>query len=209
MANTTIRNIIFDLGGVILNIDYQRTAMAFKTLGIADFDQRYSQARQTTLFDDYETGKITESVFVERFNSLAGKRLPKVDVLAAWNAMLMDFPASRLHMLETLRPSYSLFLLSNTNTTHQNAFEGILKESYGHRSLDHWFEKVYYSHHLGLRKPNEAIFELLLGQHQLEAGETLFIDDSQQHVDGAIRAGIQAKLLRAGTEVESAIREWL
>jgi putative hydrolase of the HAD superfamily len=209
MAKERIKNIIFDLGGVILNLNYENTSEAFKRLGVGQFDQCYSQAQQTGLFDDYETGKIDETTFFKRLNELSGSALPYEKAKAAWNAMLLDFPLARLRLLEELGQNHRLFLLSNTNATHQAAFEIILQEAVGHSNLNPWFEQVYFSHHIGLRKPNAAVFQWVLEQNDLKAGETLFIDDSEQHVVGARSVGIQAKLLKPGTMIEQEIKEWL
>ena len=199
-----VKNIIFDLGGVLLNIDHELTSEAFRQLGFTNFDERYAQARQTGLFDRFETGMISEQEFVDTIKELATTQLSSQNIVDAWNAILMDIPKQRLQLLEQLNKDYRLFLLSNTNETHQRAFEKILYETAGQRSFSPWFEQVYYSHHLHLRKPDKAIFEYVLAQNELVAEETLFIDDSLQHVEAAKETGIQAVLLE-GIEVNSLI----
>lgn len=87
-----IKNIIFDLGGVILNIDYNLAVKAFEDLGIENFDVQYSKLKQSTLFNDLETGKISEDHFVEAIQALSDKKIKRKEILEAWNAMLLNFP---------------------------------------------------------------------------------------------------------------------
>lgn len=192
---SNIRNIIFDLGGVILNIDYHLTANAFKNLGLENFDSLYTQAQQSGLFDDYETGKISENEFIITLKQKMAIECSENQLINAWNAMLLDFPPERLELIKSLRPNYRIFLLSNTNHTHQQAFERILEQFIGERTLDNYFEKVYFSHLVGKRKPNSDIFNFVLGENKLVPEETLFIDDSSQHIVGAQKVGIKAVLL--------------
>ena len=123
-----IKNIIFDLGGVLLNIDYALTIKAFESHGVSNFEEVYSQAKQTDLFDKFETGKITENEFIEGIKSLIRKDIQKNQILEAWNAMLLDFPKERLSLLQEASKHYRIFLLSNTNETHITAFEKIIEE---------------------------------------------------------------------------------
>lgn len=189
---STVRNVLFDLGGVILNIDYQLTSKAFRQMGFNNFDELYSKARQSGLFDRFETGRMKGEEFVAEINRLSQQNLPEQEIVQAWNAMLLDFPEQRLKLLEKLQQKYRLFLLSNTNEIHQQAFEKILFSTCGQKSLDPWFEKVYFSHHINLRKPDAEVFRFVLDQNGLLPEETLFIDDSRQHIEGAKLTGLQA-----------------
>jgi FMN phosphatase YigB (HAD superfamily) len=197
-----IRNIIFDLGGVIINIDYQRTAKAFRKLGLNNFDEIYSQAKQEKLFDKLETGHLHEDHFREELIRNLPSGINHSDVDNAWNAMLLDFPLSRLEFIYELRNNYRIFLLSNTNIIHVNAFLMLADEQVGKTRFENAFEKIYYSCDIGLRKPDPSIFELVLQENNLRASETLFVDDSPQHIDGAKVAGIQAELLLPGESIE-------
>ncbi|MBN4051505.1 HAD family phosphatase [bacterium AH-315-M05] len=201
MTGTKIKNIIFDLGRVILNVDEHLTSEAFKKLGINDFNEIYSQIRQTSLFDKLEKGSIT----TDEFRTELKKHLPNsVNDRAiddAWNAMLLDLPRERIHLLEQLRSKYQLFLLSNTNEIHIKAYSNILKNSYGFENLSHLFEKEYYSCKIGLRKPDDKIFRLVLSENGLIPGETLFVDDSEEHIEAAKKLGIRTHLLKKGDSV--------
>lgn len=200
IMNEPVKNIIFDLGGVLLNIDYRRTIEAFKTLGIADFDVVYSQARQTDLFDQLETGKIGAEVFCNGIRNLASIEASDAEIIGAWNAMLLDFPPERFDFLLELKSRYRTFLLSNTNVIHLEAFNQIIWEENNVNDLGNYFEKAYYSHDITMRKPDPEVFQFILDNHKLEANETLFIDDSIQHVEGAASIGVQALWLDTSKE---------
>lgn len=193
--------IIFDLGGVLINLDYQATTRAFEQLGVTNFSAIYSQAKQSSLFDDFETGVISESVFFGQLAKLTDVKIPLDKMKMAWNAMLLDFPKLRLDKLLALKTTHRIFLLSNTNETHIHAFEAILQCDHGYSTLNPFFERCYYSNRIGLRKPDERIFEFVLSENHLDRGKTIFIDDSIQHVEGARKCGIRAYHLMPGEEV--------
>ena len=179
-----VKNIIFDLGGVILNIDYHQTASAFKNIGVSNFDEIYSQGKQGQVFDKLETGEITSEEFRYYINEIdPSLQFSAID--KAWNAMLLDLPVERIDLLQELKKKYRLFLLSNTNEIHIKAFREIIGSSYGEYIFDNIFENQYYSSEIGMRKPNADCFQYVLEKNGLEPSETLFIDDSIQHVEGA------------------------
>ncbi len=190
-----IKNIILDLGGVILNIDYNLTIKAFENLGISNFESLYTQAKQEHLFDHYESGKISSEEFVERLGEYLVTQQPREAIINAWNAMLLDLPTERLDFLKDLRLSYNTSLLSNTNPIHIKCFHQIVKEQNGIESLDEFFDHIHFSSDLGMRKPDPDIFEHVCDLHHYVPSETLFIDDSIQHVEGARKAGLNAFLL--------------
>lgn len=190
-------NIIFDLGGVILNLDYSRTISAFVQLGINDFDASYSQLVQTGLFDDYERGEISSQDFRDGIREVFRVNRTDAEIDSAWNAMLLDLPSERLHLLQQLHASKRIVLLSNTNEIHIRQFNGALKAKYGLSDLSSYFLRLYYSYEVGMRKPEERIFEHVLRDQGFEPSETLFIDDSPQHIEGARRVGLHAYHLQA------------
>ena len=194
------KNIIFDLGGVLLNINYQLTKEAFQALGIQDFDLVYSQAEQTNLFDLLETGKISAEDFCDGIRSLAKIDSDNEAICGAWNAMLLNFPSERFAFLNRMGLEYDTFLLSNTNEIHLTEFNRIIASQNHAASLTDYFQKVYFSHEMGLRKPTIEAFNMVLDENQLKAEETIFIDDSIQHVEGAKKAGIEAYWLDTSKE---------
>jgi len=195
-----VKNIIFDLGGVILNIDYGQTANAFKKIGVTNFNEIYSQAKQGQVFDKLETGELTPEEFRDYIKDI----VPSLQFSAidkAWNAMLLDLPVQRVDLLKELKKGYRLFLLSNTNEIHIKAFRKMIKSSYGEYILDAIFEQQYYSSEIGMRKPNADSFQYVLEQNGLEPSETLFIDDSIQHVEGASKLNIKAYHLKPEEDI--------
>ncbi len=198
-----IRHIIFDLGGVLLNLDYSATERAFEAFGITDFKQRFSQLAQNTFFDDWETGRISRETFINGLQDTSGDtRLTKEQVIEAWNAMLLDFPIRRLQLLQQLRGHYDLFLLSNTNEVHEAAFNDILMQAHGIPSITHFFDKVYYSHRVGMRKPGKEIYQHILDENGLSPEHTLFIDDSPRNIETAKSLGIRTIHLEHGMTIE-------
>jgi putative hydrolase of the HAD superfamily len=187
-----IKNILFDLGGVILDINYQNTIDAFQRLGFRDFDKHYTQAKQAGVFDDFEEGKISSNDFVYSLKPHLPESVKNEDIIAAWNAMLLNWSTDKIDFIKSLQDKYRVFLFSNTNEIHKTHFEKTLQEQIGLKSLDELFVKAYYSHEFGHRKPHPESFKLLLDENQLIAKETLFIDDSIQHVEGAKTAGLHA-----------------
>ncbi len=197
-----IKNIIFDLGGVIYAINYQSTIQAFESLGINDFAQVYAKAGQSDLFDDLETGKITKTDFFEGINEFLPNSLENIQIADAWNAMLIGFMPDALVKLKELSATHRIFLLSNTNIFH---IEEIVARE-GKATFDHFcalFEKVYLSHEIGLRKPHTEVFTHIVDEQCLVASETLFIDDSPQHVAGALKAGLKAYHLQDGEKISA------
>lgn len=202
-----IKNIIFDLGGVIINLDIPKTIAEFNKLSGRPFEAIYTQLQQTPIFDDFDKGQISEEKFFEEIKRLLQVAVTKEQLLNAWNAMLLDFPLRRLELLKSLKTKYRLFLLSNTNETHVTEFEKQLHRIHGYKNLEPFFEKVYYSCLINMRKPDVEIFEFVLRENKLEPEETLFIDDSPQHIEGALQTGIKAHFLAKGKEFETLLRE--
>lgn len=194
-------NIIFDLGGVILNIDYDLTIDAFKLLGVPTFDKEYTQAAQSILFDAFERGEIADTDFRAELCHQMGLVLTDAQLDNAWNAMLLDLPAQRLSLLSALHTNKRIFLLSNTNRIHVRSFERSIKDTHGINDLTSVFEKTYYSCEVGMRKPEERIFRMVIESHGLNPNDTLFIDDSYQHIEGARKAGLSAYHLAGGETI--------
>lgn len=198
----SIKNIIFDLGGVLLNIDYNKTTKAFKNLGYTEFEKMYSMIKANSIFDNLETGHLSESSFYEYMLGLANATVSENEVTNAWNAMLLDFRTESLQFLMQLSQLHNLFLLSNTNQIHKTAFEKNLMKQTGHPSLDIFFTKAYYSHLVGMRKPNEDIFKFVLEDSGIIASETLFIDDLYGNIATAANLGFKIHQLLPGEKIE-------
>lgn len=197
------KNIIFDLGGVLLNLNYQRTEDAFVALGLKNFHDLYSQAQQNDLFNLLEIGRISPLEFRESLRSIAGIPFKDQEIDMAWNSMLLDMPVEKIELLEQLKGQFRLFLLSNTNAIHIQSFEQSMSDSNLLERFKSCFEGLYYSSDINLRKPDYEVFRFVLDQHDLIPDETIFIDDSIQHVLGAKKTGISAYHLTDKEELKN------
>ena len=205
-SNTsTINAIIFDLGGVLLNVDYTLTEQAFIDLGLEKFEQIFTQSKQSGLFDSFEVGDISALDFTTELQSKFNIEPSAQQIADAWNAMLLDFPPNRLELLELLKGKVDVYLFSNTNELHYDAFIKLFATSFN-KDFSEFFKKDYYSHILGMRKPNAAAFNFILETHGLLPEHTLFIDDTLQHVEGAASVGLNTIHLKKGQEVTEALR---
>lgn len=186
--------IVFDLGGVLIDLDYQLTIDAFKKLGISDFDKMYSQAAQNNLFDDFETGQISAQRFINTLLPYLSQGTTPNKVVQAWNAMILSVPPEKIELLEKLRKDYPIYLLSNTNELHVP----VVRREWAKvtdKPMEDFFDHIYFSHEIHLRKPDDAIFEFVCAQQNLLPEKTLFIDDSIQHIKGAENVGLQTYFL--------------
>jgi len=201
IKENNIEAIIFDLGGVILNLNYQLTIDAFNDLGIDDFEAMYTQAKQNDLFDRYETGQISSQHFINSLLPFLPKTTTANSVVRAWNTMILDFPLARLDFLDSLKSKYRIFLLSNTNDIHLQAVKRSLSKT-TNRTLESYFEKTYVSHEMKMRKPNKEIFETVCLENNLNPERTLFIDDTIGHIEGAQKIGLMTHHLTNGQIIE-------
>ena len=177
----------------------QNTINAFSKLGVKNASYFYSKKVQTNLFNQIETGDITAEKFLTELQKETNNASIN-QVSEAWNAMLLDLPENRLTFIQSLKKEYSIYLLSNTNTIHIDAF----KKKIGNikwKKFCNLFDKMYLSHEVGLRKPNAAIFEYILEEQNLEAQEVFFIDDSPEHIEGANKLGIKTHHLKNREEI--------
>ncbi|HCP93522.1 MAG TPA: HAD family phosphatase [Bacteroidetes bacterium] len=185
-----ISTIIFDLGGVILDLDQGKTLRAFarKGLDLEDVNEA------SPIFTDFETGKITAADFRQGIKSLFKGNITDTEIDEAWNAMLLDTCEERFRIIEGLRKQFRIYLLSNTNSIHIDFVRDYLNKHFSIERWDNLFDKQYLSYEIGLRKPNKNIYEYVLSDIQKQPQECLFIDDSFANIKGAESAGIQTLL---------------
>ena len=188
-----INTIIFDFGDVFINLDKQATITSFEKLGLKEWNDDLDQ-----LNIQFETGKISRENFLFGIQKYIPNASIK-EILAAWNAILLDFPLYRLEFLQMLSQKYRLFLLSNTDAIHIETFEQASGLSF-YRDFYQCFEKVYFSFELGLRKPNPEIFNNLISNHELAPKRTLFVDDKKENTDAAFALGFEVWNLEVGKE---------
>lgn len=198
-----IKNIIFDLGGVLIDIDYNKTINAFKELGIPNFEEMFSQFKASDLFEKLETGDISEEDFYSTLKKDIPVPVTDLQIENAWNAILLDFRKESLDYLTFLQPKYNLYLLSNTNSIHYRSFQNLFIKETGKPSLDIYFIKAWYSHLIHLRKPYAAIYDFIVKEESLNPKETLFIDDSINNIESAAKVGLQTHLLLPEERIEN------
>jgi len=198
-----IKNIIFDYGNVIFQLDFLKSQQAWKELGIDNADEFYSHKIQNPIFTAFERGDISAQEFRSGIREITHKKdLTDQQIDKAWNSLLIGIPSGNHDLLISLKPKYRTFLLSNINEIHYDYIINYLKTDFGFEGNNHLFEKVYYSHLMRKRKPETEIFEQVLNENHLNPAETLFIDDSPQHIAGAQKLGIRTYLMTAPDSIQ-------
>jgi putative hydrolase of the HAD superfamily len=197
-----VKNIIFDLGGVLIDIDFTKTKNAFIASGIHNFETYFQQSFSNPLFADLEKGLIAPVDFYEAFRKESGVHLPDQLIIDNWNALLGDFRKSGIQYVGELKKQYRVFLFSNTNIIHYEAFMQLFNDQFGSERFHDYFEKAYYSHEIRLRKPDVDSFEFILRENNLLAAESLFVDDTIKNIEGAKAAGLQTLWLENGMLIE-------
>ena len=189
MENKKIKNIIFDLGGVIIDLNPSKTIGAFSELSGKREDEILKIA-EDPLFKQYEKGEVESDEFRSGLNDLFELNLNSEVIDNAWNAMLGDTPLHRLHWLSSLNKKYRVFILSNTNYIHVDYFHNYLTIHHAVSDFSNHVEKAYYSQLMGMRKPDREIFDFVIEENNLEPDRTLFLDDNSDNLKGANECGI-------------------
>jgi putative hydrolase of the HAD superfamily len=203
-----IKNIIFDLGGVLMNIDFKRTFDAFEIIGFRGAEQAFQQPDVNQLCVDFETGVYCSIEMRRKFREITGFKCNDVQFDKAWNSLLIDFPPERIRRVQELTGKYRTYLLSNTNPIHAKHFNGELHKHFGIESLDHLMDKAWYSFNLGLHKPDEKIFQKVLKASHLDPSETVYLDDFETNVRVAESLGIHGIHITASHTVIEALADY-
>ena len=186
-----IKNILFDLGGVILDIDLQATQKKFYELGFPAELMQYPYNMMTDLFFNYETGKIDTVQFRNGIRKKTGIEMTDEAFDEAWNAMIVRVPEERTALLKALANRYQLYMLSNTSALHVPVFEKMYWKA-GGISIHDAFAKIYYSFEIGYYKPDREAWEFVINDAGIRPEETLFLDDSIQNIKASQELGFQA-----------------
>lgn len=201
---SVVRNLMFDLGNVIVDIDIEGAYARLKALFRNDADE--ATIHKALL--DYECGKISTELFINRLLSQCDHTVQAIDIIDAWNSMLIDVPAHRLDMLRQLRESYNVALLSNTNALHIEWVHRFVKSRYNVQDFEGtYFDQPFYSHIVGDRKPNASLFHYLVNEAMMIPELTLYMDDVQENLDVAGEFGFQTHLVVPGEEVGEYLRD--
>lgn len=191
IKNEKIENVIFDLGGVLLDIDFKQTALAFEKIGIADFNKLFSSIKPNPIYYDFEKGLVHPDDFRKLIKQEIKLNVSDQDFDFAWNALLGNYTDERLKIALELKKTHRTFLLSNTNIIHCWNYTENLKTNHNIEKLDHLFEKAYFSFDVKMRKPDAEIYEFVLQDSKLKAEKTLFIDDFIENIEAAKKLGIK------------------
>ncbi len=203
-----METIIFDLGVVLLDVDYTRTIDAFAELGLENPTDAFSKHQQDELFRKFERGEIESKEFLSELSD----RMKGVDhsaIEAAWCAMLGEMPQEKFRLLEKLSLSYDLFILSNTNEIHQRYFEKTMAKQFGSGTFQDLFTFIGYSHKLGFRKPEPEIYDQFIAKNSIDVNHTLFIDDIELNVIAARERGIPSLHFKDGDDLEKTLGKYL
>ena len=203
-----IRNIIFDLGGVLLNIDPQRTIDAFAKLGMPQLVSNSGLSYDHDIFFRMEQGQISPEEFRNGIQKLLPKPVSNEAIDEAWTAMLLDFPEIRVQLVKNMAKSYRIFLFSNTNAIHVAKYHANFRKQHGFE-VSSLFEKDFYSNEIGFRKPTAESFQEIIRLSGIDPKESLFIDDSKQNVDAAIASRLKGFWLEPAQKVEILFQKYL
>lgn len=189
------KNLLFDFGKVIIDIDDVGAIERVKKL--LDNESAFEEA-----LPKYEIGKISTDTFINKLLSQAKPKVQALDVIQAWNSMLIGIPEHRLDMLKALKPNYNLYLLSNTNELHIEWIRRHLLNKHGVKDFEkEYWTKIYYSYLIGERKPNPPIFQYVIKDAAIIPQETLFMDDTEEHLYAASQLGFDTHLVREKDEI--------
>ena len=202
-----IHNIIFDFGGVIINIDPNRIGTILTQKGVDNLLELHEHLFSKDIYKRLETGHVSPQQFRDEIKSILSINVSNEDIDEAWNAIILDIPPERVRLLESIRNNYNTYLLSNTNSIHFDFYNQYFARTFGYTGLSDLFEKAYFSHEMGLRKPNPEIFRVVLADAGLTPEKTLFIDDNAENVKVANDVGIQGHHLNDGTELTSLFKD--
>ncbi|MFA5418801.1 MAG: HAD family phosphatase [Bacteroidales bacterium] len=191
-----IKNIIFDFGGVILDIDPQLTVNEFANLGFSSPEKLLTPEFTEEIAAKFERGILTPEVFRNKLRAFLDVNVTDQQIDEAWNALLFDIPSERIAVIEQVKKNYLTLLLSNSNEIHYDLFVRDLQLRFGYREFDELFHKAYFSFDLHLSKPNPEVYEFVINQHDLDPGKTLFIDDREDNIEVAQNLGFKTYLLQ-------------
>lgn len=208
---TKFKNLIFDIGDVIVDIDYLVTIGEFQKLlpsdkGI-DFSEIVSYNKQNKIFDQFETGKLSAAQFRNELRGFLKPEVTDEEINRAWNSILINYPAQKFELLNELQSRYSTFALSNINEIHVEALNLAAKEKLGVDEFGRFFHRAYYSNEVGFRKPEKEIYELILSKENLIPNETFFVDDKAENIEAAKELGIHAYQLKDRNKLHELLAE--
>ena len=206
---SSLKNIIFDLGGVLLELDVQKTFDAFGEMGLTKEIMMKRYDREENFFLQFEKGKISANEFRASIRKMIGNSVSDEKINYAWNEMLRGFRDDTIRLLSDLSGKYLLYLLSNTNEIHLPVYSEQFRETSGGIDLQNYFIKSYFSHEIKSRKPELESFGYVLKDASLEPTETLFIDDFEENCITAREIGLVAHQLKPEENLRDVLGRYL
>jgi glucose-1-phosphatase len=203
-----IKNIIFDWGGVLLNINPLLSLEEFETIcGISkeDLINKFLSAR---VFEKFDTGYLKPEQFRDEICQILGLKVKDAEIDRIWNKLLLDFPSHRIELLRQLRKNYTIYLLSNTNAIHYEFYTEEFYRTYGFPMTD-LFDRLFLSYEIGIHKPDEGVYTYVLQAANIKASETIFFDDSKANIEAAIQLGIKGIQITEDNEITHFFKEGL
>jgi putative hydrolase of the HAD superfamily len=200
-SNQRIKTIIFDFGGVIINLDLPKCIQNFKNLGVHNVETYLSNFGQSGFFLQWEKGEIGIPEFRNEIRKIAEFPLSDEQIDQAWCSFLTDIPAHRIELLKKLRQQYRLLLLSNSNPLHVDVSAAGEFKKYGAHIYD-FFDNCYFSYKIGMTKPDEEIFQYVMKDAGVIPEECLFIDDGKKNIETAVRMGFRTHLMKQGDNLD-------
>jgi HAD superfamily hydrolase (TIGR01509 family) len=204
--NPKIDSIVFDLGGVLYDVDIERSVKAFALLGLKNFEQLYTLKEQVPLFDELETGRIGKEEFIDSIFSYFDTPPPSHSIIEAWSALLIGMRPENVGLLKKLSDNYKIYLLSNTNPIHLEQIDKEV-ETYGIAHLEDLFDKAYISYKLGMRKPDAEIYKYMIQDSGIEPSKTLYIEDSEANAQSGEKAGLKIYLSQRNTPLKEILEK--
>ena len=202
-----MKNILFDFGNVLFDLDLPRLEVEFRQLFGKNHVAAYRSLVSEKFFETWEVGGLTEHEFLETIRQKTDPPVEMDAVRRAWNAIFLEMPAHRFEMLAQLRKKYAVFMLSNINPTHASFIDDYILREHGHADWQRqFFDAVYYSHLIRLRKPTRESFEFVLADAEIKPEVTLFIDDLPENIETARQLGFQTMLHPVRSEIADALR---
>jgi len=198
LKSQKVRNLLFDLGNVIIDLDIDRTMKDLHKLFRPDGDRSIVERINM----EYECGRVSTDIFLNTLLSQCNRNVQAFDLIEAWNGMLVGIPEHRLEMLRMLRNNFNVYLLSNTNELHLEWVHRYLKREHGIEDFEkHFFDHAYYSHLVGDRKPLPSIYKHIIDDSFLTPSLTLYMDDIKENLDVAEKLGFETYLVKDGEDI--------